>query len=106
MCIRDRVIAILVSTQEGVGESHGRGAAAERRGTKLQVRSRQKIGGRGIPVNEVKVVDSASTKRERVANGEAEVNRPAIVGAVIGAVGICVGHSRSNSQHQAAYCEQ
>src|ERR1035438_5599176 len=49
-----QVITILVSTQEGVGEGHGRGAAAERRGTKRQIRGRQKIGGRGIPVNEVK----------------------------------------------------
>src|SRR5664279_4992663 len=49
-----QVITILVSTEEGVGKGHGLGAAAERRGTKLQVRGRQKIGGRGIPVNEVK----------------------------------------------------
>src|ERR1039458_158092 len=94
-----QVITIRVNPQEGASEGHGRAsAAAERRGTKRQVRGRQKIGGRGIPVNDTKACDTGASHRERVTDLEAKVNGPGIGSKSCGTrVGISGSpcHSRS-----------
>ena len=94
-------ITILVSTQEGVGRRPRSWRC--RRTTWYQAAGPRSSEDRWTrhPSKRSESLRHAGSKRERVANGEAKVNRPGIVGAVVRTVVICVGHGRSNSQHQA-----